>query len=208
VAEVTELQWKPVIYLPVDLTVVFDADVLTVADPVPWCQRKAAEVLGPDAGRKQITRLAECLQQYAELFRTQHLAKAAVYFFPGFTRIPPRATTEIFVVAEDPEVGPMTLTRARKLSEPDERSVGETEISETEVPAGPALRVHRFRKMEPGKRRSRIGEEVAWFICPPGSTQAVMMITRWAEPVFSKAAISIADEAAKNFRTEPAGPGS
>jgi hypothetical protein len=31
-----------------------------------------------------------------------------------------------------------------------------------------------------------------------------MMLTSWSEPVFSKAAISIADEMARNFRTEPA----
>ena len=201
----TELQWKPVIYLPVDLTVSFGAEVLTAGDPAPWCQRKAAEVLGPQAGRKQVARLADCLTEHAVFFANQDTTKAAVYFYPDFTRLPPRAMSEIYLVAADPEVGPMTLARTRQLTAPDERSVGEAELTETELPAGPALRVHRFRKMEPGKRRSRIGEEVDWIICPPDSTQAVMMITSWHEPVFSKAAMSIADEMAKNFRTEPVG---
>jgi hypothetical protein len=205
---VTELQWKPEIFLPRDLTVVFEAEVLQAADVAPWCQARAAEVLGPDANRKQVAKLAGCLREYAEFFQTQHLAKGAAYFYPSFDRLPPRATTEIFVVVEDPEQGPMTLARARQLSEPDERSVGEAEISETEVPAGPALRVHRFRKMEPEKRRSRIGEELAWIICPPDSTQALMMFTRWAEPVFSQAATRIADDMAQSFRTEPAGSSS
>jgi hypothetical protein len=77
-------------------------------------------------------------------------------------------------------------------------------MTETEVPTGPALRVHRYRKAEPTKRRSSIVEEMDWIICPPGSTQAVMMITTWDEPLFSKAAIMIADDMAKNFRIEPA----
>jgi hypothetical protein len=202
---VNGLQWKPVIYTPANLTVRFDADVLNAADPAPWCQQTAAERLGPGAGHRQVARLASCLKEYATQFRSGNKPSyAAVYFYPDFNRIPPRAMTEIYVVVEDPVTGPMTLARAREMCEtPDELSAGNPGITETEVPAGPALRAHRHRKLDPGKRRSRIGEEVAWFICPPGSTQAVMMFTRWAEPVFSKAAMTIADDMAQNFRTEP-----
>ncbi len=202
----TELQWKPVIYTPENLTVRFGADVLTAADPVPWCEQKAAQLLSPDAGRRQVSRLARCLEEYATLFRSGDMPTcAAVYFYPDFARIPPRAMTEVYLVGEDPVAGPMTLTRARELFETlDERSAGDPGITETEVPAGRALRAHRHRKMDPGRRHTRIGEEVAWVICPPGSTQAVMMITRWGEPAFSKAAISIADDMAQNFRIKPA----
>jgi hypothetical protein len=106
-------------------------------------------------------------------------------------------------VGPDPVIGPMTLARAREISGPDELSYGAAEMTETEVSAGPAFRVHRFRKAEPSKRRSRIGEEVAWFIWPQGPPLAVMMTTRWMEPTFSKAGITIADDMAKNFRIEP-----
>lgn len=150
----TQLQWTPVIYLPADLTVRFGADVLTAGDPGPWCQHQAARLLGPDADRKQVSRLAHCLRVYAAHFRS-------------------------------------------------ERTFGETEMTETEVPAGPALRVHRYRKLEPAKRRTRIVEELDWIICPSGSTQAVMMSTTWDELMFSKAAISIADDMAENFRIKP-----
>ena len=199
------LQWKPVIYTPVDLTVRFGVDALTSADPAPWCQQTAADKLGPGAGHKQVAQLARCLEEYAALFRRGDLPTcAAVFFFPDFTRIPPRATTEVYLVGEDPVTGPMTLARAREMCETlDERSAGNPGITQTEVPAGPAMRAHRHRKLDPSKRRSRIGEEVAWVICPPGSTQAVMMFTRWAEPVFTKAAMTIADDMARNFRTEP-----
>ena len=46
-------------------------------------------------------------------------------------------------------------------------------MTDTSVPVGPALHVHRFRKANPAKRRTTIVEEIAWVICPPESTQAV-----------------------------------
>jgi hypothetical protein len=200
----TELQWKPVIFLPVNLTVRFDAPVLKGDDPAGWCQRKALELLGTDADRKQVKKLTQCLEKYAAYFRSKNLpTTAALFFYPDFTRIPPRAEAQIYLVGPDPVIGPMTLTRAREVYGPDGRSFGDTEMTETEVPAGPALRTHRFRKLEPSKRHTRIVEELDWVICPSDSTLAVMMITTWDEPAFSKVATTIADDMAKNFRIEP-----
>jgi hypothetical protein len=201
---VTDLQWNPVIYLPANLTVEFGADVLTAEDPAPWCKQRAAELLGTAARDRQVSQLAQCLEKYAAYFTSKDLPTfAALFFYPDFTRIPPRAEAQVYLVGPDPVIGPMTLARAREISAPDERSFGDTEMTETEVPAGPALRVHRYRKLEPAKRRSRIVEEMDWIICPPDSTQAVMMITTWDEPMFSKAGTTIADDMAKNFRIEP-----
>jgi hypothetical protein len=202
---VTQLPWTPVVYLPVDLTVRFDADVLTAADPRPWCQRKAAELLGPDAAPRQVSRLTRCLEEYAAHFGSERpLIAAAVFFYPDFRTIPARAMAKVKAFGEHSVTGPLTMTQMREIFEqPDELSFGEMEMTETEVPAGPALRVHRYRKAEPGKRRSHIGEELVWIIWPPESTTAVSLETRWMEPMFSKAAISITDDMARNFRTRP-----
>jgi hypothetical protein len=205
----TELPWKPVIYLPANLTVRFNADVLLASDPSSWCQTKAVELLGSDTKRlgsdtksKEVKRLARMLSDYAELLRSKNLpTTAAMFFWPDFTRF--RAFAEIYLVGEDPVAGQMTMTRARELAVPDESTVGKTVMAENEVPAGSALRIHRFRRVDPEKRRNRIGEEVTWFIWPPDSALAVMMITRWLEPVFSEAGIKIADDMAQNFRVEP-----
>jgi hypothetical protein len=198
------LQWKPVIYLPANLTVRFDVGVLTADDPAPWCQERAAELLGPDANRKKVRQLAECLDVCARSFRADPLPTCgALFFYPDFARLPPRAVADIYVFGPDPVLGPMTLTRARDLYVPDEYSFGETEMTETEVPAGPALRVHRFRKGDRGKRREVVMEELSWIICPPDSTQAAAISTKWGEPMFSEAGLSISDNMAKNFRAEP-----
>ncbi len=198
----TELPWKPVIYLPVNLTIRFGAEVLEADDPGPWCQQKAEEVLGQDVGRRQVSKLARSLEEYAQQLRGKDLpTTAAMFFWPDFTRF--RALAEVYLVGPDPVIGPMTKARARKMCEPDELSFGDPLITETSVPAGPALRVQRFRKAEPGKRRSRLGEEVAWFIWPPGSNLAIMMFTRWMEEMFSEAGQTIANDMAQNFRVEP-----
>jgi hypothetical protein len=205
---VTERQWKPGIYLPANLTVAYDASVLTAEDPVPWCQQRAAELLGPGARPKQVSRLAHCLEEYARYFRNEKPAYAAIFFYPDFTRIPPRAGTQFFLFSEDAQAGPMTAARARDLFGPDDSSFGETEMTETEVPAGPALRVHRFRKLEPDKRRTEITEELTWVICPAGSRQYAMIGTTWMESAFSKAGMKIADDIANNFLIEPLEDGS
>lgn len=197
----TEPQWKPVVYLPVNLTVRMDAPVLKGDNPRRWCEQKAVELLGATSASKQVSRLASCLGDYADYFRSKNLpATAALFFYPDFTHLPPRAEAQIYLVGEDPVAGPMTLARAREIYGPDERSFGETEMTETNVPAGPALRVHRYRKLEPTKRRSPITEEIAWVICPPDSTQAVMIITTWRESAFAKTATAIVDDMARNFR--------
>ncbi|MGH3249824.1 MAG: hypothetical protein ACRDOI_26990 [Trebonia sp.] len=200
----TELQWKPAVFLPASLTVRFGSAVLEADDPARWCQQTATEKLGLNAGRKQVRALAQCLEGYAGYLRSKDLpAVAALFFYPDFTRVPPRAFAEVYLVGPDPEKGPLTLAMAREMYEPDDRSTGDAEITETAVPVGPALRVHRFRKADPDKRRTRVIEEVAWIICPSASTQAVMMFTNWGEPMFSKAGITIADDMAQNFRIEP-----
>jgi len=150
-----------------------------------------------------VSRLSHCLEEYAKYFRSKNLTYAAIFFYPDFTRIPPCAGTQIFLFGEDAQVGPMTTTRAKDLFAPDERSFGEAEMTETEVPAGPTLRVHRFRKLEPDKRRTEIAEELTWVICPPGSLQYAMIATTWSESAFSKAGTKIADDMANNFRIEP-----
>jgi hypothetical protein len=77
--------------------------VLTGDDPAGWCRSKASDLLGAGADRKQVSKLARCLQDYAAYLRNKHLpATAALFFYPGFTRVPPRAYAEIFVVGPDP----------------------------------------------------------------------------------------------------------
>jgi hypothetical protein len=205
---VNELPWKPVVYLPANLTVALGEPVLADDDPSAWCQQKAAALLGAGAGRKEVRKLAECLAEYVAHFRGQRpLITAALFFYPDFAHLPPRANTQVEAFGGNSGQEPLTLAMMRGMLErPDELSYGDVEITEAEIPAGRALRAHRFRRAAAGKRHARIGEEIVWAIWPPGSAVLVSMATRWLEPGFSPAATTIADDMARNFRAEPAEP--
>jgi hypothetical protein len=43
----------------------------------------------------------------------------------------------------------------------------------------------------------------SWFIWPPGSDATVIITVSWRERMFSRAGTEIADDMARDFRTEP-----
>jgi hypothetical protein len=199
-----ELPWKPVVCLPANLTVRLDAEVLQAKDPGPWCESTAAALLGPGAKRKRVQRLASNLMRYADTLKSLNgrglPATAAVFFWPDYTA--PRATAEVYIVADDLPDGPMTMARARELTGPNKDSLGETEATEAEVPAGPAFRAHRYQALWGAFAPLNVMEEVSWFIWPAGSSATVIMTVSWRERMFSKAGTTIADDMARNFRIE------
>jgi hypothetical protein len=203
----TELPWKPGVYIPANLTVSLGEPLGHDGDPLPWCAARAAELLGTADGSRQSKKLTQCLAKYVTHFRThQPLITAALFFYPDFNHLPPWGTVEVEGFGEPSEIGPLTMPMMREFyDQPDELSFGQTELSETPVPAGPALRVHRYRRTQPGRRRSPVGEELVWLIWPPESTAVICIAVRWREPVYSRAGIEIADDMARNFRVEPVG---
>jgi hypothetical protein len=201
----TELPWKPTVFIPVNLTVSLGDPLQHDGDPRPWCVAKAAELLGSDNGSRQHKKLAQCLEKYVTHFRThQPLITAALFFYPDFSHLPPWGTAEVKAFGEHSEKGPLTIAMLREFyDQPDELSFGQTELSETQVPAGPALRVHRYRRTQPTKRRSPIGEELVWLIWPPETTAVITILVQWLEPALSEAGVNIADDMARNFRLKP-----
>jgi hypothetical protein len=209
---VTSLPFKPLVWLPADLTVRFGREALTAPDGGAWCAQKAAALLGAGARGKDVSRLTRCLEEHLEIFRKDMpLVVAAICFYPDYETLPPRAAVVVKAFVGDPDYpgdldkGLMTMDMAREFyAKPDGTSmVGETELTESEVPAGQALRAHRYRKVDPGKRRSKIMEEIAWLVWPPDTSTVVIMTTHCEEPAFSEAAAVIADGIARNFRVEP-----
>ncbi len=202
----TELPWKPDVYIPANLTVSLRDPLQLDGDPLPWCTAKAAELLGSTSSGRQEKKLAQCLAKYVAHFSKQRpLITAALFLYPDFRHLPPWGTAKIEAFAEGSEGdGPLTITTMREFYEqPDELSFGQAELSDTPVPAGPALRVHRHRRTDPSKRRSAIGEELVWLIWPPESTVVIAIAVRWLETVYSEAGVKIADDMARNFRVEP-----
>jgi hypothetical protein len=202
---VNELPFEPVVRFPANLTVKFDAEALTTADPGAWCQRRAAELLGPQAGGRDVRRLADSLEEHLRfVIDDRPVMIAGVCFYPDFATVPPQAMVTVEAFGWDTPEKALTMDKMRDFyATPDEMSFGETELTETELPSGPAMRVHRYRKGEPGKQRSRIIEEITWLVWPPGYEITIALSTLWGQTVFAKAGAVIADEMAQNFRVEP-----
>lgn len=200
-----ELPFRPLVLLPVNLTVQFGREALTTADPRGWCEQRAADLLGARASGRDVRRLAGSLEEHLGFFRSEMpLIVAAVCFYPDYVTLPPRAMVRVEAFGGGPEKA-FTMDKARDFyAKPDDMSFGETELTESELPAGPAIRVHRYRRADPGKRRSKIMEEIVWLVWPPQDpTVTIAMSTRWVQPVFAQAGAVIADEMAENFRIEP-----
>jgi hypothetical protein len=202
---VNDLPFRPLVRLPDNLTVRFGREPLTTGDPRAWCQQKAADLLGPQAPASDVKRLARSLEEHLEFFRKDMpLIVAAVCFYPNYRTVPPRAMVKVEAFGGAPDGESLTMDKVREFyAKPDHMSFGETELTEPELPVGQALRVHRYRKTDPGKRRTKIMEEVVWVVWPRGSTFAIAIATRWLEPWFGKAGATIADSIAKDFRVEP-----
>jgi hypothetical protein len=200
-----EMPWRPVVYVPTNLTVRFDAEVFQAEDPRSWCESKAADVLGSGAKRRHIQRLAATLMKYSQTLQDLNgrgvPTVAALFFWPDFTV--QRATAEVYIVTDNHADGPITLARARELTGTNKDSLGETETTEVGIPAGPAFRAHRFRKLWGALAPHNVTEEVSWFIWPVGSSATVVITVSWFERMFSEAGINIADDMARNFRVEP-----
>jgi hypothetical protein len=200
-----ELPWNPQVFIPANLTVSLREPLQIDGDPTSWCTAKAAELLDSNGSSRQQKKLAACLAKYVAHFRMHWpLINATLFFYPDFSTLPPWGTAEIKAFGEHSELGPLTMTMMREFyDKPDELSFGQTELTETTVPSGTALRVHRFRRTNPVKRHSKIGEELVWLIWPPESTILVSIAARWGETAFSEAGIQIADDMAHNLRLEP-----
>jgi hypothetical protein len=199
------MPFKPLVRLPPDLTIHYPGDAFT-GDGRAWCQRKSAQVLGEQARRGDVTRLARCLEDQLEVFRKEMpLITAALCFYPDYATLPPRALVRVHAFGPGKDNRPLTIDRVREIYGTSRATVGETELTEHEVAAGHAVRVHRHSKVQPGKRHSKIFEEVAWVIWPPDFPVAVTLSARWLEPVFAKAGGIIADNMARDFRIAPLG---
>ncbi len=128
-------------------------------DPGPQAEQTAAKLLGADARPSQIREHANCLRKAALEAKARAdppLILAALLFLPEVTRLPPAAHIEVQAFGPVRQ-GSLTLEWFRRsYGKRDNATVGEVEMTEAKLPAGPALRVHRYRQNNPSKRRSTI----------------------------------------------------
>ena len=213
------LPWEPVLAMPRGLYQ-FSAEAFATPDPAAWCHDEAVRLLGPKAHRKDLQRLSACLAGHLDIFRPHMpLLAAALFFSPGFKKLPAGVIVraEVFNVARLNEGRQFTRADAAaaaadvRAAPPGagEQRFGQVEAVDRDLPAGPALRVHRYVMPEGQHQGTAASETIVWTIWPPGPPFAVVLTSLWMQPYYGQVAAEIADRMAQEFRvrTIDSGPG-
>jgi hypothetical protein len=165
----------------------------------------ADRLLGPDAPKKQRRALAEVIRGGTLDSRHRGANLGALIFFPDLTRIPPVANLDVFCFYPKPPNDPLTLDYYRRIyGTPEGDTIGEIEVSEVDLPPGPAVRIHRHRAQEPDHLGQSIErEDVIYAVRPPQIPDAVVLVVSWVELALGPALIKTADAVAKTLAIKP-----
>ncbi len=81
--------------------------------------------------------------------------KAGLLFYPDYNRLPPIANIDVFEYYSNNPDRPTSLDFYRELyGTPTERTIGPIEVTNLQLPAGPAIRFHQRYWPKPAATRS------------------------------------------------------
>jgi hypothetical protein len=178
---------------------------LPIADKRPLVQvsvEYAVELLGANVPRRQRSALAGIIRDGTLSARLRCPAMAGLIFRPGRPGIPsvteiPVAEIDISGFAPNPADAPRTLDYYRRLYGAPSEDTIDIEVSEADLPAGPALRFHRRWIQPPDHRgRSILREHVVYAVCPPQIPDSLVLTITWVDLTQSPALIQAADATA------------
>jgi hypothetical protein len=166
----------------------------------------AVKLLGANAPRRRRSALAGIIRDGTLSARSRCPAMAGLIFRPGRTSIPsvaesPVAEIDLSGFAPNPANAPRTLDYYRRLyGAPSEDTIGAIEVSETDVPAGPALRFRRRWIQPPDHRgRSILREHVVYAVCPAQIPGSLVLTVTWVDLTQSPALVQAADATARTL---------
>jgi len=158
-------------------------------------KRAAVKILGNDAPKHDLAKFARVVADGTTDCRKRGVRQGGLLFYPDYNRLPPIANIDVFgFYSNDPD-RPTSLDFYRKLyGTPTERTIGPIEVTNLQLPAGPAIRFHqRFWPKPSGDPVVYEWEEVRFAVKPPQIDSAVVLSVGWVEPQFSEALINMAD---------------
>lgn len=182
---------------------------LPIADQRPLDQvsvEYAVELLGANAPRRQRSALAGIIRDGTRYARLRCPAMSGLIFRPGRVGIPavaeiPVAEIDLSGFAPNPANAPRTLDYYRRLyGASSEDTIGDIEVSETNLPAGPALRFRR-RWIQPPDHRGRniLREHVVYAVCPAQIPGSLVLTVTWVDLTQSPALVQAADATARTL---------
>jgi hypothetical protein len=130
---------------------------------------------------------------------------AGLVFYPDFNRYPPICNVDVDAFRPAPGLGPVELDSFRETDgKPRKNTIGDIEITEMELPAGPTLRFHeRYETKAPHTGVRMIGESIDYAIRLNGMPDAVTLMVTWVEPQFRSMLIKMADGMAQSLKIVP-----
>jgi hypothetical protein len=197
------VHWKPVILIPKTCLML---PLATQDDPKKWAERKCTELLSPEATDKTRRLFIETV---AENIVTGRKSKSqmlgGLMFYPDFNRYPPLCPISVDGFSPAPGDPPVDLDSFRESNgKPQKNTIGDIEITEVELPAGPALRFHEHREQKiPHHGGHMIGESILYAVRPHRIPDAVALMVTWMEPQFRTRLIKMADDIARSLKIVP-----
>ena len=157
--------------------------------------RAALKVLGTEAPQEHLESFARIIRDGTRSSRDRGAMMGGLIFFPDYRRLPPIATVDVFGYHSDEPGKPSSLEPLRRhFGTPGRDTVGPVEVTDLELPAGPAIRFHRRSWPMPIQAPVTYQwEEVMFAVRPPQISDSVVVTVSWVESTFSLALISAAD---------------
>jgi hypothetical protein len=157
--------------------------------------RAALKVLGPETPADRLEKFARIIRDGTKSSRDRGAMMGGLIFFPDYRRLPPIATVDVFGYHSDEPGKPGSLEPFRKhFGTPGRDTAGPVEVTDLDLPAGPAIRFHRrFWPMRSLAPVAYQWEEVMFAVRPPQISDSVVVIVSWVDAKFSQALINAAD---------------
>ena len=193
------MNWKPDFMTP-ETCVFLPAG--QPGDPRTWCEERAAKLLPPPATDRQRTALADNLREGTLQARERTPMLAGVLYYPDCTRIPPIARIEVQGFYPKSTYEPVTLDLFREtLGTPGKHTLGDIQVTELTLPAGPALRFH--EKFE--ARHHPLGnwyesQRITYALRPESIEDGLWLSIVWMEPAFSEPLTKMAEGMAQSLK--------
>jgi hypothetical protein len=172
--------------------------------PLDELGREAAiKIYGSHAPEEQLKTFARIIHDGTKDCKRRGVKMGGLIFFPDFSRLPPIANVDVFGYHSKDPNKPSSLEFYREhFGTPDKDTVGPVEVTNVQLPAGPAIRFHRRFWPKPvpwWEPVSHQWEEVMYAVRPPQITSAVVLTVAWVEFKFSESLIKSADAVAKTL---------
>jgi hypothetical protein len=155
----------------------------------------ALKILGRGTPQDQLEKFARVVRDGTKSSRDRGAMMGGLIFYPDYQRLPPIAAVDVFGYHSDEPGEPSSLESFREhFRRPDKDTVGPVEVTDLELPAGPAIRFHRrYLPMRSRDTAAYQWEEVTFAVRPPEIWDSVVVTLSWVESRFSAALISAAD---------------